>query len=78
MNQYVKPTDRHKRGEFPLAGKTIYSTEFIIKKRSAPENIKEPDHFKTGMSWMGETTYNKSFREVNPEEVLVPNSYKPT
>ena len=79
MNQYVKPTDQHRRANFPLSGKTIYSTEFILKKRSISENAKEPDHFKTGMNLMGDnTTYNKNFNAINPEDIIMVNSFKPT
>ena len=77
MNQYVKPTDRHRRAEFPMPGKTIYSTEFVLKRRPVPENVREADHFKTGLDWMGDTTYHKSFKEINPEDVAMPNSFKP-
>jgi hypothetical protein len=32
-NQYIKPTDKHTRGKFPLRGRSTYSNHFEGKPR---------------------------------------------
>ena len=65
-NQYVKPTDRHHRGGFPLRSKSTYSSTYLGK--SVPREGHRPvDLLKTGNNWMGQTTYKQKYSEQNPE-----------
>lgn len=52
-------------------GKSTYSTEFVVKKKSWDFDCKEPDHLKTGSNWYGGSTYNAQFKDHNPEEDYV-------
>lgn len=66
-NQYVKPTDRHTRGYFPLRSKSTYSKEFVNKKPLADDYTYFPDQLRTGSNWFGKTTYGSFFGNPNPE-----------
>lgn len=58
----MKPTNKHAIGEFPLLAKTVYSTEYVVKKTSKSDYEKQHDSLKTGSDWFGATTYHKSYR----------------
>lgn len=68
VNQYVKPTDKHSRGYFPLRSNSTYKKSFLGEptKRSPHERI--PDNLKTGSNWYGDTTYGTKFLHPNPED----------
>ena len=66
-NQYVKPTDRHTRGYFPLRNKSTYSKEFVAKEPKKDDYSYIPDQLKTGYQWLGKTTYGDFFSDPNPE-----------
>lgn len=67
QNQYVKPTDRHTRDEFPLRSKSTYSHEFSSKKKQDDDYSYFPDQLRTGSRWFGKTTYGDFFSNPNPE-----------
>lgn len=71
-NQYVKPTDRHTRGYFPLRSKTTYSGQYVNKKPKKDDYTYIPDQLKTGSNWYGKTTYNGFFEQPNPEYFAKP------
>lgn len=66
-NQYVKPTDRHTRGYFPLRCKSTYSGAFASKSLKKDDYKYIPDQLKTGTYWLGTTTYSNFYAEPNPE-----------
>jgi hypothetical protein len=66
-NQYVKPTDRHTRGYFPLKCKSTYSGAFVTKSLKKDNYKYTADQLKTGTNWLGTTTYNNFYGEPNPE-----------
>lgn len=66
-NQYVKPTDRHTRGHFPLRCKTTYSRSFINRPQKREDYKYVADQLKTGYDWLGSTTYDNFFVQPNPE-----------
>lgn len=66
-NQYVKPTDKHSRGYFPLRSKSTYNKEFHNKKPKKDDYTYYPDQLKTGYDWLGKTTYGDFFSNPNPE-----------
>ena len=66
-NQYVKPTDKHSRGYFPLRSKSTYSKEYSNKKPEKDDYTYFPDQLKTGYNWLGKTTYGDFFGNQNPE-----------
>jgi len=66
-NQYVKPTDKHSRGYFPLRSKSTYSKEFHNKKPKKDDYTYFPDQLKTGYDWLGKTTYGDFYANPNPE-----------
>lgn len=65
-NQYVKPTDSHLRGYFPMRCRTTYSDSYT--GASFPKNRVERalDNLKTGYSWMGSSSYAQSYSRPNP------------
>ena len=66
-NQYVKPTDRHTRGYFPLRSRSTYANEYIKKDPKKEDYKYIPDQLKTGYNWFGKTTYGDFFSNPNPE-----------
>lgn len=66
-NQYVKPTDRHTRGQFPLRAKSTYSGTYVNKDLRKDDYKYIPDQLKTGYDWLGSTTYDNFFAQPNPE-----------
>lgn len=66
-NQYVKPTDKHARGYFPLRSKSTYANEFIPKDSKKDDYTYFPDQLKTGYDWLGNTSYGNFFGNPNPE-----------
>lgn len=66
-NQYVKPTDSHTRGYFPLRSKSTYAKEFVNKVPEKDDYTYFPDQLKTGSNWFGKTTYGEFFSNPNPE-----------
>lgn len=66
-NQYVKPTNLHTRGRFPLSSKTTYSKSFIGEPGKKDDYDGIPDNLKTGYNWFGKTTYGTRFLKPNPE-----------
>ena len=54
-------------GEFPLLAKSVYSTEYVVRKTSKSDYEKQHDSLRTGSNWFGSSTYNKSFLMPNPE-----------
>lgn len=56
-NQYIKPTDKHSRGYFPLRSKSTYANEYIKKEPKIDDYTYIPDQLKTGKNWFGKTTY---------------------
>jgi hypothetical protein len=67
-NQYIKPTDRHTRGSFPLRSRSTYSNNFTGNQAKKDERFRIPDNLKTGYNWYGNTTYNNYFKQPNPED----------
>lgn len=67
-NQYVKPTDRHTRGYFPLRSRSTYTNNFLGNPGRNQESGKNPDNLKTGYNWYGATTYGNYFKQPNPED----------
>jgi hypothetical protein len=45
-NQYIKPTDKHRIGNFPIFAETSYNSQFVHKKISKSKYDKIPDHLK--------------------------------
>lgn len=66
-NQYVKPTDKHTRGEFPLRSKSTYANTYIKKEPKKDDYTYIPDQLRTGSNWFGKTTYGDFFSNPNPE-----------
>lgn len=68
-NQYVKPTDKHSRANFPLMSRTTYGNSFSLNKPTTkPVKEKLYDNLKSGSVWLGETSYGKNYRQPNPED----------
>ena len=67
-NQYIKPTDKHTRADFPLRSRSTYSKSFIGEPAKKDDYKYFPDNLKTGSNWYGESTYGNKFREPNPED----------
>lgn len=65
-NQYVKPTDKHTRGQFPLRSKSTYSKEYVNKTPKKDDYTYFPDQLKTGSNWYGKTTYGDCYNNPNP------------
>jgi hypothetical protein len=65
-NQYVKPTDKHTRGYFPLRSKSTYANNFVKKEPKKDDYTYFPDQLKTGSNWYGKTTYGKFYEQPNP------------
>lgn len=67
-NQYVKPTDRHLRGNFPLRSKSTYAGNFMRRPAKKDDYKYIPDQLKTGIyNWLGSSTYSNNFVQPNPE-----------
>jgi hypothetical protein len=66
-NQYVKPTDKHTRGYFPLRSKSTYSKEFVPKDPKKDDYTYIADQLRTGSNWYGKTTYGDFYSNPNPE-----------
>ena len=66
-NQYVKPTDKHTRGYFPLRSKSTYANEYKQKEPKKDDYTYYPDQLKTGTNWFGNSTYGGFFSQPNPE-----------
>lgn len=66
-NQYVKPTDKHTRAQFPLRSKSTYAKEFVSKSPEKDDYKYFNDQLKTGYNWFGKTTYGAFFNSPNPE-----------
>lgn len=71
-NQYVKPTDNHIRGHFPLRSKSTYANEFVKKDPKKDDYTYIPDQLKTGSNWLGKTSYGSFFGSPNPEYMAKP------
>lgn len=52
-NQYVKPTDKHTRGYFPLRGKSAYAKSFLGEQGKDGWNGGLKDNLKSGNNWFG-------------------------
>lgn len=65
-NQYVRYTDKHTRGYFPMRSRSTYSQSFTGNQRKKDEWDRVPDNLKTGSNWFGRTTYESSFQRPNP------------
>ena len=48
----------------------------MLKRQPVKDYTREGDHLKTGLEWMGLTTYDQSYTEHNPETVLPASPYK--
>lgn len=66
-NQYVKPTDKHTRGYFPLRSKSTYANEYIQKAPLKDDYTYFPDQLRSKSNWFGRTTYENFFSNPNPE-----------
>ena len=66
-NQYVRPTDQHTRGYFPLRSKTTYAKEFVKKSSEADDYKYFPDQLRAKANWFGRTTNEKFYSNPNPE-----------
>lgn len=66
-NQYVKPTNKHAIGYFPLRSKTTYSKEYTKKDNKKDDYKYIPDQLKTGSNWFGKTTYANFYSQPDPE-----------
>lgn len=66
-NQYIKPTDQHFRGSFPLRCRSTYSRSFTGTPCRKNKYDRRPDNLKTGSNWYGNTTYSNTFLTPNPE-----------
>lgn len=67
-NQYVKPTDSHRVGNFPMRSQSTYAKSFVGPSQKKDEKFKIHDNLKTGSNWFGATTYGSNFRQPNPED----------
>ena len=61
-NQYVKPTDKHTRGYFPLRGRSTYNGCFKGEPKKSDDWDGIKDNLKLGASWFGDTTNRTSFK----------------
>ena len=68
VNQYVKPTDKHTRGYFPMRSKSNYTNSFLGEPGKKDDYKYIPDNLKTGTNWFGNSHYSDKFREPNPED----------
>ena len=66
-NQYVKPTDRHTRGQICFKSKSTYSRTFTNQFKAKDKKHTIPDSLKKSNLWFGRTTYQSFFAEPNPE-----------
>ena len=66
-NQYVKPTDKHTRGYFPLRSRSTYAKEFHGKDPKKDDYTYFPDQLRTGSRWFGKTSYEGFYGNPNPE-----------
>ena len=66
-NQYVKPTDKHTRGYFPLRSKSTYANEYVLKAPLKDDYTYFPDQLRSKSNWFGRTTYENFFSNPNPE-----------
>lgn len=66
-NQYIKPTDQHTRGAFPLRSRSTYAKEFVKKDSFKDDYTYFPDQLRTKSNWFGKTTYENAFNNPNPE-----------
>lgn len=66
-NQYVPPTDKHRREDFPLKGNSTYGSSFPYKKPKEDDWEGIPNNLKTGGKWLGGSTYKDIFKSPNPE-----------
>jgi hypothetical protein len=66
-NQYVKPTDKHARGYFPLRSKSTYANEYVQKAPLKDDYTYFPDQLRSKSNWFGRTTYENFFSNPNPE-----------
>ena len=66
----IKPTNKHKMGEFPLMGKTVYSIEYQSKRAAKDDYLRLHDSLRTGSNWFGETTYKNTFHAPNADSYL--------
>ena len=66
-NQYVKPTDKHVRADFPLRSKSTYTKEYVKKDSLKDDYTYFPDQLRTNSNWFGKTTYDNAFNNPNPE-----------
>lgn len=60
-NQYIKPTDRHTRDNFPLRSKSTYAENYVNKAPKKDDYKYFNDQLKTGGNWYGKTTYGGFF-----------------
>ena len=67
-NQYVKPTDKHTRGYFPMRSQSTYTKSFLGEPRKKDDYKYIPDCLKTGNNWYGSSTYGNVFQQPNPED----------
>ena len=66
-NQYVKPTDKHTRGYFPLRSRSTYAKEFHSKDAKKDDYTYFPDQLRTGSRWFGKTSYGDFYSNPNSE-----------
>lgn len=65
-NQYIKPTNNHVRGTFPMRCRSTYSRSFTGTPCKKNKYDRRPDNLKTGSDWYGNTTYSNTFKHPNP------------
>jgi len=66
-NQYIKPTDKHTRGYFPLRSKSTYTNEYVKKDSKKDDYTYIPDQLRTGSNWFGKSSYEQFYNNPNPE-----------
>ena len=66
-NQYVRPTNKHARGQFPLRSKSTYANEFVKKDSLKDDYTYFPDQLRSKSNWFGKSTYENFFSNPNPE-----------
>jgi hypothetical protein len=53
-----------------LSSRTSYSTAFYPKQNNRNSVEKTPDNLKNGKNWFGQTTYDRFYKNPNPEDYL--------
>ena len=66
-NQYIKPTNKHSIGYFPLRSKTTYGKQYVKRDQKKDDYTYISDQLKTGSNWYGRTTYSDFYNQPDPQ-----------